>query len=112
MGHFGERVVEIIRQVPRGKVATYGQIAALAGSPRAAIMVGQILHNSSETLDLPWQRVINAQGYISTTCLEHPAALQATLLRHDGVQVTEQAGLFKIDLKKYRWDHWPKEDND
>jgi methylated-DNA-protein-cysteine methyltransferase-like protein len=95
--------VSKIRAIPKGRVATYGQIAALAGSPRSAIAVGQILHNQTERYDLPWQRVINSRGEISTTCLEHPAQLQAALLRQDGVLVTERGGVFYIDLIKYRW---------
>ncbi len=100
---FGARVVSYIKKIPRGKVATYGQIAALAGSPRSAIVVGQILHHSTESLKLPWQRVISSRGYVSTTCLEHPAQLQAALLEADGVEVTESKGLFIVNLDQYLW---------
>lgn len=106
MSNFGQRTLDLIRQIPKGKVATYGQIAALAGSPRAAITVGQILHNSSEAAQLPWQRVINSKGYISTTCLEHPPAMQAALLEGDGVTVEKKSDFFVINLKKYQWDKW------
>lgn len=100
---FSQKVVELIKKIPKGKVATYGQIAALANSPRAAISVGQILHRSSEKHDLPWQRVINRQGRISVSCLEHPAEMQVALLREDGVKVIEKNGSFWVNLGQYQW---------
>ena len=62
---FHQRVVAIIKKIPKGKVATYGQIAALAGNPRAARQVVRILHSSSQKEQLPWHRVVNRQGQIS-----------------------------------------------
>ena len=62
---FTKTVIVILKKIPKGKVATYGQIAALAGSPRAARQVVRILHSSSEKYDLPWHRVVNSQGKIS-----------------------------------------------
>jgi methylated-DNA-protein-cysteine methyltransferase related protein len=100
---FGQRVIGQIKKIPRGKVATYGQIAALAGSPRAAIVVGSILHHQSERYDLPWQRVISSRGIISTTCLEHPPQLQASLLSSEGVTVKEADQTFLVDLSFYGW---------
>lgn len=100
---FNDRVIKAIKQIPKGKVATYGQVAALAGSPRAAITVGQILHRQTEKHNLPWQRVINHQGRISVSCLEHPAELQAMLLKEDGVEITEDKNCYWVDLGKYRW---------
>lgn len=100
---FRNQVVRQIKQIPRGKVATYGQIAALAGSPRAALMVGRILHQSSESKQLPWQRVINSKGRISIVNMAFPAELQAQLLRGEGVKVEERAGSYYIDLARYLW---------
>ena len=100
---FKDRVIKQIKLIPFGKVTTYGTIAALAGSPRAAISVGQILHNTVVEQDLPWHRVINSKGWISTTCLEHPPQLQAQLLRSEGVEVIEKVGNWQIDLAKYSW---------
>lgn len=100
---FKEQVITTIKSVPRGKVATYGQIAGLCGSPRAAITVGQILHRSTEAENLPWQRVINGQGRISVTCLEHPAQLQAALLKADGVEVVAKGDSLLVNLEKYLW---------
>ncbi len=100
---FAAKVIEITNRIPRGKVATYGQIAGMAGSPRAAKTVGQILNRQSQTHNLPWQRVINRQGRISIATLEYPAQLQAELLGQDGVKVEERDGSFWVDLKKYLW---------
>ncbi|MEK7202105.1 MAG: MGMT family protein [Patescibacteria group bacterium] len=100
---FKEQVISQIKQIPQGKVATYGQIAALAGSPRAALMVGRILRQSSESEQLPWQRVINSQGRISIINMAFPAELQAQLLRGEGIKVEERAGSYYIDLDRYLW---------
>ena len=100
---FGEQVIEKLKLIPRGRVATYGQIAALAGSPRAALMVGRILRLSSEVEKLPWQRVINSKGRISISNLEYPAELQAVLLQKEGVIVEKRAGSHYVDLAKYLW---------
>lgn len=100
---FKEQVIRKIKSIPPGKVATYGQIAALAGSPRAALMVGRILHNSSESERLPWQRVINSKGRISIINMAFPAELQAQLLCSEGIKVEERAGSYYIDLARYLW---------
>ncbi|HEX5563862.1 MAG TPA: MGMT family protein, partial [Sporosarcina sp.] len=63
---FTERVVQIIRDIPAGKVMTYGQVAAAAGNPRGARQVVRVLHSMSAKYDLPWHRIVNAQGGIST----------------------------------------------
>lgn len=98
-----QRIYQLVKKIPKGKVATYGQIAALVGSPRAARIVGYALHLIDENSNIPWQRVINRQGIISTTCQEHPPALQADILRSEGVEVKNNQGFFQIDLKKYLW---------
>ncbi|MBI5037416.1 MAG: MGMT family protein [Candidatus Kerfeldbacteria bacterium] len=105
-GNFYQRVYQIVPQIPKGKVATYGQIAGLIGSPRAARMVGWALHAIDTTgLDaLPWQRVINREGRISTTCETHDCHEQAALLKKDGVAVTKRQGNYYIDLNQYLWD--------
>ncbi|MDO7905605.1 MGMT family protein [Paenibacillus sp. JX-17] len=65
MQPFTARVIEILRKIPEGQVMTYGQVAAMAGSPRAARQVVRILHSMSSRYQLPWHRVVNAQGQIS-----------------------------------------------
>jgi methylated-DNA-protein-cysteine methyltransferase-like protein len=98
---FKEAVILYVKKIPKGKVASYGQIAAMAGHPRAARQVGQILKILDIGYsDIPWWRVINNQGIISikgnwTATKE----LQKDLLFKDGVEVKD----FKIDIKQYRW---------
>lgn len=95
---FKQKVLETVKTVPPGKVVSYGQVALMVGVPRAAQAVGQVLHSSGE--DVPWWRVINNAGRISTTCLEHSAVMQRKLLIKDGVKVTKK---LKIDIEKYRY---------
>jgi methylated-DNA-protein-cysteine methyltransferase related protein len=95
---FRARVLRIVRAIPPGRVATYGQVALLAGSPRAARHVGGVLSGSGEREDVPWQRVVNASGGIST----HKVGigeLQEALLRAEGVVV----GPDGVDLVRYGW---------
>lgn len=98
--NFKIRVIEEIKKIPRGSVTTYGTVATLAGLPRGGRLVGGILHFCTEEENLPWQRVINREGYISTRCLEHPKKAQKALLEQEGIEVTSD---FMIDLKKYGW---------
>ena len=110
---FYERVKSEVCRIPRGKVATYGQIAALAGNPRAARMVGWALHaleKGARTAPVcPWWRVVNARGILSTTCREHPPALQKGLLEKDGVRVKRRSGAFCVSLKEYGWNPLEKQ---
>ncbi|MEX1052035.1 MAG: MGMT family protein [Patescibacteria group bacterium] len=101
MPTFEQRVIQAVRNIPQGRVATYGQVAALASSPRAARTVGVILRRSAEVL--PWQRVINREGRISISNIEFPAEIQAELLRQEGVAVDEKDGQYFIDLRRYLW---------
>lgn len=96
---FRERVLELVRLVPEGQVTTYGTIARLAGSPRAARQVGMVLRGLKEHEEVPWQRVVNAQGGLSTYrvgCGE----LQRALLEAEGVRFNAQ-GL--CDLQAFGW---------
>ena len=96
---FSQRVKDIIKKIPRGKVATYGQIAAFAGSPRAARQVVRILHSSSRKDKLPWQRVVNSQGKISLKP-GYGYEKQKRLLLREGVKF-DLYGV--IDFDKYLW---------
>ncbi|MEX1123711.1 MAG: MGMT family protein [Patescibacteria group bacterium] len=98
---FEQRVCSIIKKIPEGKVATYGQVAALAGSPRAARSVGMILRHQDN--DLPWQRVINRRGRISILNLSYPAVIQAELLRQEGIRVEQRSGEYFVDLRVFLW---------
>ena len=95
--NFKDKVIRIVKKIPKGRVTTYGTVATLAGLPRGARLVGGILHYSE---NLPWHRIINRHGFISTKCLEHPKALQKTLLEQEDVEVSKD---FMIDLQKYGW---------
>lgn len=90
------RIYAVTRQVPRGKVTTYGDVAHLVGEGCDARLVGYAMANCPD--DVPWQRVINAQGKISLQ--GDSAAKQRMRLEAEGV-VFDQRG--RIDLKKYRW---------
>jgi len=101
--NFYQKVYALTRKIPEGRIATYGQIASLITSPKAARVVGWSLHVADNKMDLPWQRVVNSKGMISTTCLDHPKEQQAMLLRKEGVKVEEIDNNYFIDLKKYLW---------
>jgi len=96
---FSELVRSAVKRIPRGRVATYGQIAKLAGNPRAARGVVWILHSSSGKHGLPWHRVVNSRGVIA---LKPGAGFEEQLMRlmDEGVRVGRNG---QIDLKEYRW---------
>lgn len=109
MSRFFLQVYRVVQLIPPGKVATYGQIAALLGHPRAARTVGWALHALPEGSDVPWHRVINARGRISTSCWEHDADLQRRRLEAEGIAFGPDD---RVDLKVYRWEglNWPEMD--
>ncbi len=100
MSKFKDNVIKAVRGIPKGKVASYGQIATLVGIPRAAIQVGWVLHVCGDDGITPWWRVINSKGYISTKCSEHTPNTQKELLKKDGVMVGKY---LNVDIKKYRY---------
>lgn len=89
-----------VRRIPRGRVATYGQIAALAGRPRHARQVGYALHALRPGSDVPWHRVINGRGEISLRGYDGAAERQRRLLAREGVRC-EASG--RIPLERYQW---------
>ena len=96
MSPFTQEVINIISAIPAGKVASYGQIALVAGNPRGARQVSRILHTCTKKYNLPWHRVINSQGKISLK--DEGFELQYGLLRQEGVEF----GLNKaIDFEKF-----------
>jgi methylated-DNA-protein-cysteine methyltransferase-like protein len=97
---FEERVKTLIRRIPRGKVATYAQIAALAGNYRAARQVARVLHSSSDKDCLPWHRVINSRGRISLP-RGRGFDKQKRLLVSEGVR---SDSLGRVDLKRFFWE--------
>ncbi|MFV0265010.1 MAG: MGMT family protein [Kluyvera sp.] len=95
---FPQRVWQIVASIPEGCVTTYGEVARLAGSPRAARQVGGVLKRLPEGSTLPWYRVVNRYGAISLTGPDLQRQRQALLA--EGVQVS---GSGQIDMLKYRW---------
>ena len=105
---YRERVYEMVRKIPVGKVMTYGQIAIILGEGFTARTVGYVMHASDE--GVPWQRVINSQGKCSTGRLTIPLNLQQELLEAEGI-IFNASG--KCDLGKFQWfpeGFEPKED--
>lgn len=96
---FTSNAVEIIRRIPRGKVATYGSVAAMAGNKRAARQVVRVLHIYSKKEGLPWHRVINREGKISLKKGEGYER-QKSLLEKEGIQFDR---LGSVDLERYLW---------
>lgn len=103
---FFERVYQVVRLIPRGTVATYGQIAAIVSHCGAARTVGWALHALSEGTDVPWHRVINARGQVSLPTHGSDYPTQRILLEEEGVRFDEQGG---VDLAAYQWEglDWP-----
>jgi methylated-DNA-protein-cysteine methyltransferase-like protein len=97
---FTREVKQILRSIPRGRVATYGQIAALAGRERAARGVAWILHSSSDAAGLPWHRVIGGGGAISLPRGRGFEEQKRRLLA-EKVAVGPRG---RIDLKRYQWE--------
>lgn len=99
MSEFKKAVLRVVSLIPKGRVASYGQVALLAGVPRGARQVGNILCQHGEG-NTPWWRVINNAGRITTTCLDHTALRQKERLQNEGVDVDDN---LKIEIEKYRW---------
>jgi len=97
---FFEMVYKIVRCIPPGKVATYGQIARLAGKPRGARTVGWALHSMPDGSDVPWQRVVNARGVITLDARGPGGAIQRVLLEAEGIAFDEEG---RIDLGAFGW---------
>lgn len=97
---FFQKVIKLISQVPKGKVATYGQIAKLAGKPQGSRGVSWILHSSSKAHKLPWQRILGSSGTISFPVGSADFKKQKKLLISEGIEFNEK---HEVDLKKYQW---------
>ena len=95
-----ELIWSIVRKVPRGRVATYGQIAELAGLEGHARQVGYALHNLPARSNVPWHRVVNARGEISARTGGDSHELQRLLLEAEGVEFDEKG---RMELARYRW---------
>jgi len=99
-GEFAQRVYTLVAQIPKGKVMTYGQIAAICGSARAARIVGGIAHYGPP--DLPWQRVVNKKGGLAAGY--HGGRLaQKEHLESEGVKVQGEEGNYYVDIEELLW---------
>ncbi|NVJ68155.1 MAG: methylated-DNA--[protein]-cysteine S-methyltransferase [Gammaproteobacteria bacterium] len=99
LDNFKQAVYFWVAQIPKGKVASYGQIARLAGYPRHARHVSKALGSADKSLKLPWQRVIAASGKIAFDKDSDGYARQSNLLQKEGVKIIKG----KIDLKQFGW---------
>lgn len=97
---FYDKVYDVVKQIPRGKVATYGQIALLCASPRASRAVGYALHFNPDPEHIPCYRVVNRFGRCAPAFAFGGPAVQASLLRADGIEVSPDC---YVDLNKYAW---------
>jgi methylated-DNA-protein-cysteine methyltransferase-like protein len=94
------QILEVIALIPYGKVATYGQIAKLAGLPKHARLVGYVLKHLDKSSEIPWYRVINSQGKISVTRINQQGEnVQQSLLEQEGIYLLNG----KVSLKKFVW---------
>lgn len=96
------RIYAVVKKIPRGKVASYGQVARIAGLERHARLAGYALHSLPDDLvnKVPWHRVINAQGYVSIRSNPLAAELQKKLLEREGVLFDSRD---RVDMKKFGW---------
>lgn len=94
------RIYSVVRRIPRGRVATYGQVALLAGLPRHARQVGYALHLLPDGSEVPWHRVVNAGGRISLHSGPTLRAIQRHLLECEGVAFGEDG---RLDLSRFQW---------
>ena len=94
-------ICAVIRQIPKGWVATYGQVAAKAGLPRRARLVGHVLQNLDPAIDIPWHRVVNARGEVSYSLSRNGGdAMQQRLLEKEGVEFDDRN---RFNLERFRW---------
>jgi methylated-DNA-protein-cysteine methyltransferase related protein len=107
---YRERVYEIVREIPTGKLMTYGQIAQMLGTGYTPRTVGYVMH-AADTENVPWQRVLNSQGACSTGKMMLPVNLQQKMLEDEGVKFDEKG---RCDLNVYRWfpEGFEQEDDD
>lgn len=95
-----QRIYAVVRRIPRGRVASYGQVAALAGLPGHARQVGYALHALPDGTTVPWHRVINARGEVSRRSMPGPELSQRLLLEREGVRFDARG---RVDLRVCGW---------
>ncbi len=103
--NFYRKVYEAVKQVPKGKVATYGQIAGIVSTPRSARAVGWALRALPPENNVPWHRVLNSSGRITIVNPHTTKQEQAQRLKKEGVEVSQDGDGYIVDLKHYLWDN-------
>jgi methylated-DNA-protein-cysteine methyltransferase-like protein len=96
---FAQKVFQVVRAIPKGKILSYGQVAILVGVPRGARAVGGVLFGLGPESRVPWHRVINSQGGISTYRIGS-GALQKKRLQKEGLRFSREG---RVDLKRHQW---------
>lgn len=101
MTPYQQAILQVVRLIPAGNVASYGQVAAYVGTPRAARQVGWAMSSMESTPDFPWWRVLNNAGKITIKGNMHATGqLQKELLEAEGVLVTDN---YELDMESFRW---------
>lgn len=95
-----QKIYDVVCKIPKGKVATYGQVAMLAGNPRWARVVGYALHNNPAPMVIPCHRVVNREGKVAESFVFGGGFAQRELLEKEGITFEKDG---TIDLKKYGW---------
>lgn len=95
-----ERIYAVVKKIPKGKVASYGTVAAMAGNPRWARVVGYALHVNPEPCKIPCHRVVTKDGSVSTAFAFGGENMQRLLLSEEGVEFLPDGS---VDMKKYAW---------
>ena len=100
-GEAVEAICDVIRRIPRGWVATYGQVATMAGMPRRARLVGRVLQRLDPAIKIPWHRVVNAKGEVSFSLSRNGGdILQRRLLEKEGLRFDDSN---RLNLERCRW---------
>jgi methylated-DNA-protein-cysteine methyltransferase-like protein len=97
---FSQKVIRLVKKIPRGKVASYGQIAALAGKSHASRGVSWILYSCAEKYELPWHRIVNSKGKISFPSGSPQHMLQTERLMGEGIVFLESGA---IQMARFQW---------
>ena len=95
-----EKIYEVVKMIPRGRVASYGQVAAYAGNPRWSRVVGYALHVNPDPDAIPCYRIVTKDGGLSEAFAFGGENVQRELLLRDGVEFTQDG---RVDMEKYRW---------
>mgnify|MGYP002623753638 CR=1 FL=1 len=97
---FTKEVIKIVKKIPRGRVASYGQIAKMVGNPQASRGVVWILHSCSDAYRLPWHRVLNSKGMISFPEMTESYIKQRALLEQEEIKFDSSG---RVNLDVFRW---------